>query len=121
MLKNSARSARLQLLPLADLRKTGPVDEADWNYRPLLGLVSRRRFALVLDLLGSTPIDDLLEIGYGSGVFALELARRSKQLWGIDIHPFPAEVTQTLERHGVAARLDSGSIEATSLSRSCFR
>lgn len=80
MLKNSAPSRRLQLLPLADLRRTGPVDEASWNYRPLLGFGSRRRFALVLDLLGPTRVDDLLEIGYGSGVFALELARRSKQL-----------------------------------------
>ncbi len=103
----------LQLLPLADLVKTGPIDEADWNYRPVLGLVSRRRFTLVLRLLPQTLIDDVLEIGYGSGVFALELARRSKRLWGIDIHPFPAQISRTLERHGVAARLTQGSIEAT--------
>lgn len=114
MLKKAAHSGKLQLLPRADLRTTGPVDEADWNYRPLLGFVSRRRFAFVLDLLGPAPVDDLLEIGYGSGVFALELARRSKRLWGIDIHPFAAEVTQTLERHGVSARLSTGFIEATS-------
>ncbi|MBC5798647.1 MAG: class I SAM-dependent methyltransferase [Candidatus Eremiobacteraeota bacterium] len=113
MRKNPASSAKLHLLPLADLRKTGPVDEADWNYRPLLSFVSRRRFRLVLDLLGPAPPGDLLEIGYGSGVFALELARRSKRLWGIDIHPFPAEVMQTLKRHGVAARLTTGSIEKT--------
>jgi len=80
--------ARSRPLPEHDLRKTGPVDEADWNYRPVLNYISRQRFELVLELLDETPAHDLLEIGYGSGVFAPELARRTKSLWGIDIHHF---------------------------------
>ncbi len=107
------QSRGLGLLPEHDLRKTGPVDEADWNYRPVLNYISRQRFELVLELLDETPAHDLLEIGYGSGVFAPELARRTKSLWGIDIHPFQTEVTQTLTRHGITAQLTTGSIEAT--------
>ncbi len=110
---SQSQSHTLALLPEHDLRKTGPVDEADWNYRPVLNYISRQRFELVLELLDETPANDLLEIGYGSGVFAPELARRAKALWGIDIHPFHAGVTQTLARHGIRAQLTTGSIEHT--------
>jgi hypothetical protein len=51
------------------LVKTGPVDFAEWNSRPLLGWISRQRFRLVVSLLPKAPIVRLLEIGYGSGIF----------------------------------------------------
>src|SRR5512147_1718376 len=48
------------------LVKTGPVDFAEWNSRPLLGWISRQRFRLVISLLPKAPIVRVLEIGYGS-------------------------------------------------------
>jgi hypothetical protein len=42
---------RIRLLPHRSLLKTGPVDHADWNYRPLLGWIMGRRFALFRKLL----------------------------------------------------------------------
>ena len=92
----------IRLLPLQDLVRTGPVDHADWNYRPLLGLLQRRRFQLATALLPRPRMQRLLEVGYGSGVFLPELARHCEELHGIDTHASPAEVLGKLLPHGVA-------------------
>lgn len=102
----------LRLLPPTALVKTGPVDHADWNYRPLLGWIQRRRFKLILRLLPKERVGKLLEIGYGSGVFMPELAQRCDELHGIDIHPHAVKVQARLAEHGVTAQLVSGSAEA---------
>src|SRR4051794_3648318 len=100
-----------RLLPPEALIRTGPVDHADWNYRPVLGWIQQRRFALVEELLPAERIGKLLEIGYGSGVFMPELAARCEQLHGIDVHPRAEEVQSRLLEHGVKAQLASGSAE----------
>lgn len=99
------------LLPAEELIKTGPVDEAAWNYRPLLGWISRRRFALILSLLPRLPVERLLEVGYGSGVFMPSLAAYCRELHGLDIHTSNEQVAERLERHGVRAALEVGSVE----------
>lgn len=95
---------REQLIP------TGPVDHADWNYRPFLGTILRWRFQMMLKLLGTRKFDSLLEIGYGSGVFMPELARHCRRLNGIDIHDRHAEVGDVLRANAVEADLRSGSM-----------
>lgn len=104
----------LRLLPPEALLKTGEVDHADWNYRPLLGAISRTRFRLVVSLLDAPqqPRGRLLEVGYGSGVFMPELARFADELYGIDIHRMTGPVAASLESFDVNARLFSGSVEA---------
>jgi SAM-dependent methyltransferase len=99
-----------RLLPRDALIVTGPVDRAEWNYRPLLGWLQRRRFALALSLMGSARFSRLLEVGYGSGVWMPELARHCEELFGIDPHPRNRDVAAVLERHGVAATLLSGDV-----------
>jgi ubiquinone/menaquinone biosynthesis C-methylase UbiE len=105
-------SRQLSLLPPSALLRTGPVDHADWNYRPLIGTVQRIRFRLVCRLLGNKRFDRLLEIGYGSGVFMPELSKRSSELYGLDPHPMPREVESVLLKHGVQAKLVSGTAES---------
>lgn len=102
---------KLALLPESALITTGPVDHADWNYRPVIGTIQRLRFRLIRRLLGKQHYGRLLEIGYGSGVFMPELARHSNELFGIDPHPMPTEVATKLQEHGVAASLVTGSAE----------
>jgi SAM-dependent methyltransferase len=102
----------LKLLPESALVRTGPVDHADWNYRPLIGSVQRIRFNLVRTLLSGRRYGRILEIGYGSGVFMPELAWRSTELYGIDPHPMPREVEKVLGEHGVKASLVTGSAES---------
>jgi hypothetical protein len=55
----------MNLLPREALVKTGPVNHADWNYRPFLGLIQRIRWRLVRAFLGEQRYARLLEIGYG--------------------------------------------------------
>jgi ubiquinone/menaquinone biosynthesis C-methylase UbiE len=110
----------VRLLPRDALVKTGPVDHADWNYRPVLGWIQRLRFRLILDLLPRGKVGRLLEIGYGSGVFMPELATRCEELFGIDVHPFAAEVQSRLKEHGVTAELGSGSAEELPYAPSTF-
>ena len=87
--------------------RTGPVDHADWNYRPLLGYVSRARFRLALSLLPKRA-GAILELGYGSGVFMPSLARRAARVAGFDVHSSNAAVAAALRAHGVEADLRSG-------------
>jgi SAM-dependent methyltransferase len=91
------------------LVKTGPVDFAEWNSRPLLGWISRQRFRLVVSLLPKAPIVRLLEIGYGSGIFLPELARYSRQVFGLDVHAESERVAQGLAKMDVQAQLHRAS------------
>ncbi|MGB7925274.1 MAG: class I SAM-dependent methyltransferase [Pyrinomonadaceae bacterium] len=109
----------LRLLPPDALLKTGEVDHADWNYRPLLGTISRTRFRLVVSLLDQR-MGRLLEVGYGSGVFMPELARFADELYGIDIHQMTEPVAASLARFNVNARLFSGSVEALPFDENFF-
>jgi ubiquinone/menaquinone biosynthesis C-methylase UbiE len=110
----------LRLLPPDALLKTGEVDHADWNYRRLLGTISRTRFRLVVSLFEAQPVGRLLEVGYGSGVFMPELARFADELYGIDIHQMTEPVAASLARFNVNARLFSGSVEALPFDENFF-
>lgn len=101
----------VKLLPCDALVKTGPVDQAHWNFRPILGPVSRLRYNLLTRLLAPSKVPRLLEVGYGSGILLPELAGRCEELHGIDIHPHSTEVQTRLAAFGVAAHLAEGSAE----------
>ena len=97
----------LRLLPPEALIRTGPVDHADWNYRPLLGLVSRARFRLALSLLPAHA-EAILELGYGSGVFLPSLAARAGRVAGFDVHHRAGAVAAALRARGTQADLRGG-------------
>jgi SAM-dependent methyltransferase len=103
-------SQALHLLPPEALLKTGEVDHANWNHRPVIGAIQRLRYKLVLSLLGNSKFKKLLEVGYGSGVFMPELSRRCDELYGIDIHPMPIDVATVLAKHDVTAKLFTASV-----------
>lgn len=105
------RTQELNLLPPEALVKTGDVDHADWNYRPLLGTISRSRFRLIKKLLGERHGENLLEIGYGSGVFLPELAKYADKLYGVDVHNEQAKVAEKLAGFDIQADLASGGAE----------
>jgi ubiquinone/menaquinone biosynthesis C-methylase UbiE len=106
------KNYRLKLLPAKALVRTGPVDHADWNFRPLLGWIQRLRFRMIQSLLPSQPVDRLLEVGYGSGIFMPTLIKHCYELHGIDVHPFAEKVTTQLRSHHIAAHLKSGTVES---------
>ena len=99
-----------QLLPRELLVKTSDLDQADWNYRTgPLGTISRRRFDLVVELLG-TGHGSLLEVGYGSGVAMPLLAKHTREVHGVDVHDHPDDVARSLRSVGVTADLVTGSV-----------
>jgi SAM-dependent methyltransferase len=101
----------VQLLPRDRLVRTGPVDHADWTYRPVLGAILRLRFDLLFALLPAGKSHRLLEVGYGSGVLMPELAARCRELHGADVHPRGAEVAERLAELGIGADLRQAGAE----------
>lgn len=97
------------LLPRHALIKTSEVDQPVLNFHPLLGVVQRLRFAMILSLLPNRRFSRLLEIGYGSGILQPELARRCDSLYGVDIHLYAAQVRGQLRDHHVDTDLVQGS------------
>jgi SAM-dependent methyltransferase len=95
------RYTRLRLPPPGRLPVTGPVDAIDGYYKPGYGTVMRQRLKWVLRALPPRRLDSVLEIGYGSGVFQYELARRAAASVGIDIHALGAVVRERLAADGV--------------------
>ncbi len=105
------RERDLHLLPRDALVKTNDLDQADWNFRPLLGWVQRLRMRSVAAALAAAPrcregrTSRLLEVGYGSGVFLPELARHADETFGADVHSRGAAVSDVLAAHGSPATL----------------
>jgi ubiquinone/menaquinone biosynthesis C-methylase UbiE len=102
----------MKLLPRELLEKTGPVDYADWNHRPVLGFISRSRFRLILKMMAGRKFQRLLEIGYGSGVFMPELAQHTDELWGADIHSCTEAVSKRLQGFNTSARLCTADVSS---------
>ena len=67
---------------------------------PLTGLFYRRRFQAVLNLC-DTPIDRVLEIGYGAGFLACVLASEAREYIAVDIHAECEKVAIALAKAGV--------------------
>jgi len=110
----------IHLLPQGSLIRTGPVDHADWNYKPLLGWIQQQRFRLALSLLPTNRAPRVLEIGYGSGIFLPELSQHCQELYGIDIHGRNEEIAGKLLEQGVTAQLHRAPAEAIPFDNESF-
>jgi ubiquinone/menaquinone biosynthesis C-methylase UbiE len=104
-----ARS-ELAIPPRDAVPRVDPADPIDWYYRPVTSALYRGRLRLATRMLGAGPYDHLVEIGYGSGVFLPELARRGRRVSAIDIHPNGPAVKEMLERLDVDVRLLDASL-----------
>jgi ubiquinone/menaquinone biosynthesis C-methylase UbiE len=114
--------AALTLVPLDALVKTSDLDQAAWNYqRGALGHVQRKRFELGRHLLDfRTHYADILEVGYGSGIFLPELNGRADRVHGVDVHRHDAAVAELLRANGVDADLRVGRAEDLPYGDACF-
>jgi SAM-dependent methyltransferase len=106
----SPTNADVVIPPRALVHKSAPDDPIDYYYRPLTGWLYRSRLEVAAALLGNGPFDSLLEVGYGSGVFLPELARRARRLAGVDVHLESAAVGGMLESLGIEAELYEASV-----------
>lgn len=76
-----------------------------YYYWPVVGWFYRKRLRMVLECLPGSCCARLLEVAYGSGIFLPDLARRSRCIYGIDLHPRAATVRERLSSLGVRAHL----------------
>lgn len=69
-----------------------------------------RRLEMAVDLLGDRRFHRLLDAGYGGGVFLPELAQRTEELHGVDIHPHLAHVKSMAQTEGLKVFLRQASL-----------
>jgi SAM-dependent methyltransferase len=110
MRSGPSASAQPVLPPRALVPKTAPDDPVDYYYKLPTARIYRARLRLANRLLGDRRFESMLEVGYGSGIFLPDLARRSDQLAAIDVHQQVGSVRQMLNRLGVAADLRVASL-----------
>lgn len=91
---------------------TNDEDPLQYYYLPLTKHVYTRRLQLVCDLLEDGPFENLLEIGYGSGILLPELSQRCIRLVAVDIHKQHDQVYAMLEAEGVEASLHHGDVRS---------
>src|SRR5437899_10436538 len=84
-------------------------DPIDYYYKPVTGPLYRARLELAARLLGR-GYGDLIEVGYGSGIFLPELARRAERIAGNDIHTALPDVQAMLAGMGLEADLRDASL-----------
>jgi ubiquinone/menaquinone biosynthesis C-methylase UbiE len=68
-----------------NIKETGAADPLKFYYFPIARSFYMARFADAIKLLGQT-VDDLLDIGCGSGIFLPELTKHCKRLYACDFH-----------------------------------
>lgn len=73
-------------------------------------LLYLKRLKLALRLLGEKKYKNLLDIGFGSGIFFPSLSQKADNLFGIDMHDYHDRVSRLLSQMGVKAELKKGSI-----------
>jgi SAM-dependent methyltransferase len=99
------------LLPPRELvTKPDAEDPIDSYYRPLTRWLYRARLRDTLHALGEGPYEAVLDVGYGSGVFLPELARRSKRLVGVDVHSGREGVAEMAAGLGIEVELLEASL-----------
>lgn len=103
------------------LKKTGPVDYYDWNYKFPIKYVQKYRFSRILNLMGNVRYPALLEVGMGSGIFLPELSKHCEKLFACDIYSDLDHVVKLLDEFKVKEyKLETQSIEKTTYPDSFF-
>jgi SAM-dependent methyltransferase len=95
------RKDAVELPKRGRLTPTGPVDAVSEYYTVGFGAILRRRLAWVRDALPKGPLQRVLEVGYGSGIFLPELARHASAVFGADVHAHAARARRELAAEGI--------------------
>jgi ubiquinone/menaquinone biosynthesis C-methylase UbiE len=92
-----------------NLIKTNDEDPLHFYYYPVIGWVYRKRLTNTLSLLKS-KYQQLLEIGFGSGILFPELSLRTNGLHGIEVHDQVLAVAEKMKVEGLTVTLHQASI-----------
>lgn len=104
----------MQLPKKENLKTSNPENPPQRYHQPLIKYVYIKRLQMALDFLKNrASYENLLEIGYGSGVFFPELAKISDNLYGLEVFPEAEKETKPmLEKEKIKAQLVTGSVTA---------
>lgn len=111
---------KLTLPKRENLIKTSWEDSLDLYYTPLIRIVYLHRFKMAVDLLEGKKYANLLDLGFGCGIFLKELARYADRLYGIDTHENTDGVRQMAAKEGFLADLRQGNIYAVPFAENQF-
>lgn len=105
---------KLKLPKKQNIHTNNPEDPLQRYYQPLIRHFYIKRLQMVLDLLkSSSHYENILEVGYGSGVSFPELVQICKKLYGLEIFPEAKKTTETMmEKENIRAQLVTGSVTA---------
>lgn len=101
---------KIYLPKRSNVYKTGGEDPVFFHYFPIVRLIYRKRLANTLQMLGNGVYENLLEIGYGSGLLLPELKGHCQRLFAVDIHENRELVYKMLVKESIKAELAVGSI-----------
>lgn len=79
-------------------------------YSPLLGWIYKRRLEMTLELMEGKFYGNILDIGFGSGIFLPALKQKAKNIFGIDIHGRAGFIQGIMEKAGIKAELKEGNV-----------
>lgn len=93
------------------IHATQETDPLKFYYLFGMRTIFRKRLEMLVRLMGATRYDELLEVGFGSGIFLKELSKRCRDLHAIDVHESFHLVEGMLEKEGIEANLVSSPVQ----------
>lgn len=104
---------QLSLLPKSTYEISLGSDPINYYFWPVLGNLYRRRVEIALNECAGG--ESILEVGYGSGVAFLNLAKKYKVISGVDTSAIPNSVAAVFAPHGIFPNLHLGCITKLSM------
>lgn len=93
------------------MTQTNVGDPVLYHYYPVTGIVYRRRLRNTLSLMQPFRFRELLEIGYGSGIFLPTLSKIADHVTALDLHTEATAVRKMLDWYQIQnVSLQSGDI-----------
>ncbi|MDX2240567.1 MAG: class I SAM-dependent methyltransferase [Leptolyngbyaceae cyanobacterium bins.302] len=99
---------KLRLPPKGALVPNNSDDPLKYYYVPFVGGLYINRINIALGLLQGHYFENVLEIGYGSGVLMPTLCQMSKEVHGVDLGSDPHAIGQRLANLGCYPKLSPG-------------
>lgn len=101
-------STELQLLPYKEYRGVEKIYSVIFYYLPIFGRMYRKRVELCLDQCKGG--ENILEVGFGSGLTFLNLNEKYKKIYGIDLTCDVTVVNNVFESHKIHPDLRNGNV-----------
>ncbi len=118
-MNETAEKKRFILPPQNVFQPNGKDDPLPYYYNPSVGWLYRARIEQGLSLL-EPKYENILEIGFGSGIVLPSLCRLGEKVHGIDLESDPERVQESLKEMGCQCTLLKGDISTAEFSNSSF-